>query len=507
MRSEMSSLDDDTVDRSDPSLRGAPARVLAMTIAWHPDPRRAGETAWTGSAALSVSRKEPRFAPSREPLGEPGISRAPFTLERTPRGELVITRGEHAAAIEVEGVPVDRSATIGAAELDRGVVLELAHRVALVLRYRALPSAGASDALGLLGASEAIDIVRDQVLKVAGTDAPVLITGESGTGKELIASSIVAASARAARPFVAVNLAATPPSLAASELFGHVKGAFTGADRAREGLFEQADGGSLFLDEVGDAPADLQVMLLRTLETGELRPVGGSSARKVDVRLLAATDVDLESAIERGSFRQALLERIAGYRIAMAPLRERREDIGLLLHAFVRRELEALGMAERLEPGDHPWLPSGLVARLVRASWPGNVRQLRNVARQLVISNRDAEQARLDAVLEGLLGPEPREEAAKDTSPGLPASDGELLAVLREHRFELRKVARVLGVSRSSLYARIDKSDCIRKARDLRIEDIDSARARVGDDLETLAGELEVSPRGLQLRLRELSRA
>jgi two-component system nitrogen regulation response regulator GlnG len=374
----------------------------------------------------------------------------------------------------------------------------------LVARQRSAPAGDAIDALGVLGASEAIDAVRDQIRKVAGVGVPVLITGESGTGKELVARSIVASSARRDRPFVAVNLAALPPSLAASELFGHVKGAFTGADRAREGLFEQAEGGTLFLDEIGDAPSDVQVALLRVLETSELRPVGGSSAKTVDVRLITATDADLDGAIKRGSFRQALLERIAGYRIALAPLRDRREDVGLLLEAFVRSELRSVGMEAKLQPSEEPWLAAGLVARLALASWPGNVRQLRNAARQIVISNRDRDRVRLDPILERQLARDVPARAEPPRPTGLPDDDDELVAILREHKFELRRVARELGVSRSTLYARIDKSDKIRKARDLTKEMIESARAKVGDDLETLAGELEVSPRGLQLRLREL---
>ncbi|HEU4537176.1 MAG TPA: sigma 54-interacting transcriptional regulator, partial [Polyangiaceae bacterium] len=182
-------------------------------------------------------------------------------------------------------------------------------------------------------------------------------------------------------------MGAVPKELAAAELFGAARGAYTGSTHDREGLFRSAQGGTLFLDEVGEAPPEVQVMLLRALETGEVHPVGAKAPVAVDVRLVAATDANLESQIRDGRFKEPLLHRLAGYEIRLPPLRERREDIGPLFYHFARGELEATGEARRLAPADPyeaPWLPAPIAARLVRHPWPGNVRQLRNWARQIV---------------------------------------------------------------------------------------------------------------------------
>src|SRR6185436_13729067 len=185
------------------------------------------------------------------------------------------------------------------------------------------------------------------------------LRGETGTGKELLARAIHQASSRRAAPYFALNMAAIPASLAAAELFGAAKGAFTGADRRRVGYFGRAQGGTLFLDEIGELPADLQPLLLRVLENGEIQPVGGEETLRVDVRILAATDANLESAIEEGRFRAPLFHRLSGYELRLPSLRERRDDIGRLFIHFLRQELAALGEADRLaDPGPEgrPWL-------------------------------------------------------------------------------------------------------------------------------------------------------
>ena len=203
---------------------------------------------------------------------------------------------------------------------------------------------------------------------------------------------------RRERPFVAVNMGAIPPSLAAAELFGAEKGAFTGANRARRGFFRSADGGTLFLDEIGETPSEVQGMLLRVLETGEIQPVGSENPRKVNVRVLAATDARLEMEIAEGRFRAPLLHRLNGFEIRLPPLRERLDDLGRLLLHFLRQEMENLGENFSLVASGNPrgpWLPAPLVAQLAMGHWPGNVRQLLNITRQLVIGNRGAQQLRL----------------------------------------------------------------------------------------------------------------
>src|SRR6185369_2634420 len=215
----------------------------------------------------------------------------------------------------------------------------------------------------------------------------------------------------------AVNMGAIPPALAAAELFGAARGAFTGADQRRTGYFSQAHGGTLFLDEIGETPPEVQVLLLRALETGEIQPVGAEAPRRVDVRVLAATDADLEEAIAAGRFRFSLFKRQTAYEIRLPALRERREDFGQLFFSFLRQELEALGEAGRLDdpgPRGDPWLPAPLVARLAAADWPGNVRQLRNAARQIAIGNRGAAHAVLPPPLLKTLE---RSDARPSSSP------------------------------------------------------------------------------------------
>jgi two-component system nitrogen regulation response regulator GlnG len=219
--------------------------------------------------------------------------------------------------------------------------------------------------------------------RVAGSDVSVLITGESGTGKELVARAIHAASPRAEAPFAAVNTAAIPRDLLESELFGHERGAFTGAVAARTGLFRDASGGTIFLDEIGDMPVELQAKLLRVLQSGEVTPLGGRSATPVDVRILAATHRDLDVAVREGRFREDLLYRLRVVPIQIPPLRERREDIPLLAEHFTVRYAEELSNGPR-------YLADATLERLAAYDWPGNVRELENsIKRALVLSSGD----------------------------------------------------------------------------------------------------------------------
>jgi two-component system nitrogen regulation response regulator GlnG len=232
----------------------------------------------------------------------------------------------------------------------------------------------------LVGKSPVLLEIFKTIGKVAGSDVPVLITGESGTGKELVARALHAASGRAEGPFVALNAAAIPRELLESELFGHERGAFTGAVEARAGRFREADRGTLFLDEIGDMPVDLQAKLLRVLQSGEVTPVGGRRAERVDVRILAATHRDLDAEVRAGRFREDLLYRLRVVPIALPPLRERPEDIPALAEHFVARYAEELGTGPR-------WLAEATLRHLSAYAWPGNVRELENaVKRALVLS-------------------------------------------------------------------------------------------------------------------------
>jgi len=232
---------------------------------------------------------------------------------------------------------------------------------------------------GIVGRSRALLAVLREVRLVAATDATVLITGESGTGKELIAGAIHETSARRARAMVKVNCAAMPAGLMESELFGHERGAFTGATMRREGRFALADGGTLFLDEIGELPLELQAKLLRVLQEGEFEPVGSARTRKVDVRVVAATNRDLQAEVHAGRFREDLYYRLNVFPVRVPALRERLDDIPPLVEAFLQR------LAARLGRSFDP--PGGESLQRLRAhSWPGNVRELQNVVERAAIS-------------------------------------------------------------------------------------------------------------------------
>ena len=231
----------------------------------------------------------------------------------------------------------------------------------------------------IVGASPALKSVLSHLSKVAPTDSTVLISGETGTGKELIARAIHKHSRRADRAFVSLNRAATPPSLIASELFGHEKGAFTGAVQQRRGRFELAHNGTIFLDEIGEIPMDTQVALLRVLQERQLERVGGSRPIPVDVRVVAATNRDLSVAIAEGSFRADLFYRLNVFPIQVPPLRKRREDIPILVEYFVKRFAEK--MAKRIRQIDKRTLEL-----CERYPWPGNIRELQNIVERSVMS-------------------------------------------------------------------------------------------------------------------------
>ena len=230
----------------------------------------------------------------------------------------------------------------------------------------------------IVGSSEPLRTALWQVRKVAPTDSTVLLTGETGTGKELIARAIHAASPRRFGPFVSVSCAAIPQSLIAAELFGHERGAFTGAHQRRQGRFEMAAGGTLFLDEVGELPLETQIALLRVLQEREFERIGGATPIRTDVRVIAATNRDLEAAIAEGAFRSDLYYRLAVFPIEIPPLRARKEDIRALVEVFVKRSADRAGKCFRA-------IDQKTIESLEARPWPGNVRELQNVIERSVI--------------------------------------------------------------------------------------------------------------------------
>jgi len=317
---------------------------------------------------------------------------------------------------------------------------------------------------GIIGVSPGIRAALDILLLAAPTDATVLIEGETGTGKELVAQALHKLSRRARSTMVAVNCAALPEALLESELFGHVKGAFTGADSSRQGRFRQADGGTLFLDELGEMPLSLQPKLLRVLQEGQVQPVGSDKVQEVDVRVICATNQNLASLVAQGRFREDLYYRVNVVPLRLPPLRERREDISVLAKHFLQ-----------LRRGSRRFTPAALAA-LQLYRWPGNVRELENLVERLDVLKPDGDLDLSDLPAEIVSG------AAADASapPGavytpastpisLPPEGLDLYAVLRELEDRLinealertqgnkNQAARVLGLNRTTLVEKLRK--------------------------------------------------
>jgi formate hydrogenlyase transcriptional activator len=312
----------------------------------------------------------------------------------------------------------------------------------------------------IVGNSPALTKVLSLVETVAPLPSTVLILGETGTGKELIARAIHDRSPRRDHPLVKVNCAAISAGLVESELFGHVRGAFTGAVDGRIGRFEVADGGTIFLDEIGELPLDTQVKLLRVLQEREIEPVGSARARRVDVRVIAATNRDLERDVAAGRFRADLYFRLNVFPIEMPPLRERKDDVPLLAYYFADRFAREFGKRiERIGPD--------AVARLLAYPWPGNVRELSNVIERAVVLARGPVLDVAEELLAGAPGTGSKPSAAVDGAP--PRSSGQTLEEVSRRQIEdvlertgwviegERGAAAALGLTASTLRSRMKK--------------------------------------------------
>ena len=316
--------------------------------------------------------------------------------------------------------------------------------------YRALQQAIKTDMFEhMLGSSPQMRDVFSSIRKVAGTEAPVLILGESGTGKEMAALAIHRRSERQAGPFIAINCGAIPENLLESELFGHEKGAFTGAHAQRAGRIESAAGGTLFLDEIGELPLNLQVKLLRFLQEQSIERVGGRREIRVDTRVIAATNTDLTKALKDGNFREDLYYRLAVVVLRLPPLRERSGDVHLLAQAFLKKFGPENGK-QRIK-----FAPGALLA-VEKHSWPGNVRELENRVRRAVIMCEGAQVTASDLELQEL-------EAAVATEPRTLKEAREalerdlVLRALRRHNGKIAPAAADLGISRPTFYELMEK--------------------------------------------------
>ena len=311
------------------------------------------------------------------------------------------------------------------------------------------------DVSSIIGSSPGMRQVLTMVERVAPTRATVLLVGESGVGKDLIARAIHYQSPRRDKPFVKINCTAIPEALMESELFGYEKGAFTGANTSKPGKFEQADTGTVFLDEIGDVPMAVQVKLLRILQERELERLGSNRTRQVDVRVIAATNVDLKKALEQGTFREDLFYRLNVMPIQIPPLRERPEDIPVLAERFLRKAAQTHGI-----PVDS--IAPEAIARLVDYPWPGNVRQLENVIERSVLLSQGARLEASDIKLDALAGTAPAAAVPAGGVPFVPEGmtldefeQSILREALRRAAGNKSQAARMLGLTRNALRYRL----------------------------------------------------
>ncbi|KRC00455.1 AAA family ATPase [Hydrogenophaga sp. Root209] len=321
----------------------------------------------------------------------------------------------------------------------------------------------------LWGRAPSMKRVYEQISRVAGTGVTVFITGESGTGKEVVAQTIHELSRRRKMPFLAVNCGAISPNLIESEIFGHEKGSFTGAERQHQGFFERAAGGTLFLDEITEMPLDLQVKLLRVLETGRFMRVGATQSQETDVRIVAATNRSPMQAVASGRLREDLMYRLNVFPIELPPLRDRLSDVGLLAEHFLRMVSTQEGKIKTFTPD--------ALEQLARYPWPGNVRELRNVVYRAYVMSLDSH---IDAQwlprevdeASHLPTPEPATTRGAEVAPAVPRADGDsivismgvtlaeaeqtiILATLRHYRHQKERTAAALGISLKTLYNRL----------------------------------------------------
>jgi two-component system, NtrC family, response regulator HydG len=309
----------------------------------------------------------------------------------------------------------------------------------------------------IVGRSLAMRNLMSRVVRIAPTDVTVLITGESGTGKELIARAVHASSRRASKPFIPVNCAAISETLLESELFGHARGAFTGANVARKGLLEEAEGGTFFFDEIAETTMAFQAKLLRAIQEGEVRRVGDNRAIQVDVRVVAATNVDLAQAVEEKRFREDLYYRLNVARFRLPPLRERREDIPLLVEFFINKYTQKMGVRARVA--------DGVLDRLMDYTFPGNVRELENMVEQAVALAGGSGVITLDDLV-----PESHvsaEEPSPRTLAGIvdEAERRALLEALKAASGNRERAAEVLGISPTTLWRKMTRLGVVYDAR------------------------------------------
>jgi two-component system nitrogen regulation response regulator GlnG len=490
---------------------------IAVFIMSHPLLERVGHYYFypleTQNSYFDINRTTPVFSPSAMPLADPYINRTGLRIRYQDHENFTLSKQNPKLALIVDKQPVDDHITLTRTHLINGVILQLNQRICLLLKLCPPVQPVDHNRFLMYGLSHSLNQVCQHIAFLSPTNEPVLIRGATGTGKELVARAIVQNSPRRDKPFISVNLAALSPALAAAELFGSSKGAYTGAQKQRNGFMQAADGGTLFLDEIGEANSEVQAMLLRVLETGELFPVGSTKPIQVDVRIIAATDAKLDQMIIKAQFKAPLLYRLANFELKLADLSERKQDISLLFVHFARQICQELNIKPAQNLLELSWLPSQLMQQLSDYHWPGNIRELRNVVRQIVISAHngpvlslpDEFAEKLNQTCQPLPASSQQPASSKPAPPKRkPAtiSKDELCDALTQCSHEVSKTADLLNTSRASIYQLMKQFELpnIANVSDQHIRQLLDQQ----QDIIKVAKHLQVSQSSLRRRLNEL---
>ena len=475
--------------------------LLCLTILWHPEAKRIGEQALMLGENLELARFTPLFCKPQQDglgLGHGGISREPLRFTRDSNHGVKLSLPNSRMVVELNGREVQGMHYLSFEQICAGAILCLGRAVLLCLHWmHSLPKGNALP--GIIGVGDAAIKLRDLIRQVAPTESAVLLLGETGTGKEVAARAIHQLSLRAAQNMVCVNMAALNESLAAADLFGAAKGAYTGAQSARLGFFQEADSGSLFLDEIGNAPTSVQPMLLRVLETADYRPLGATRDVRANARIIAATDQDLYD----GSFNPALLRRLESFIVHLPPLRTRREDIGLLILHFLS-ELNQGNLAETS-------LPIKLVSQFAIYDWPGNIRQLRHILKRTLLSLKMGDMPSFAKLVEV---PALRSMTAQHSAGITPISNSnprkklsdidaqDVLAAMENNDWMIQAAAQELHISRPSMYKLLEAHPQIRRIDQITPAEIEHAWQQTAGDVENCASQLKTPVDALRRFLR-----
>lgn len=501
-----------TLDPAPGAIEPLEQWVPVLTLVAHPETLRLGQRARLTSilvrrpVRLSRSRLEfsNGYDPSGRPLLDTSVSRTEliFSAGGEP-GSLVVD--PNGTTLRVDGSLVREPVRLSQQRLVAGVQLGLSSRVGLLLRLQPDCIVSRHDP-ALIGDSPPMSLLRRSIERAAASKANVLILGESGVGKELVAAAVHRWSPRGLRPLVAVNMATVTDSTAASQLFGHQRGAFTGAESSNSGVFELANGGTLFLDEIADATPAVQAMLLRAIESSRIVPLGSTREREVDVRFIAATEVDVLGTVRQTGFRPALAQRLAGIVLRVPALRDRADDIPRLLVHFLsvldssRKDYWLSGaMSDR-----QARLPAEFMFQLLSHSFPGNVRELRNIGQQLLTLGHVPSLLKVGTEVPpasraaGEAQSVPRVRTRKRTA--IPAEEA-LHRALAESDWSPARAARLLEVPNSTLHYWMKQKGIARRASEIPENELRSVAQRERGDIEAMSRVLCVSERALRLRL------